>query len=189
MLDKKFLYIVLAYAGFTAIMLLLFVLPLFNRWRDNTHQHNALVIEQMQQRTQLNAADTIRADHANAVELFNQAQARLFNESNLADVESILTAFVHDYDLTIYNIQLPTAAHTHSTWDAFCIMPVNMRVSGLYNDFLRMLDTINQTEYKHVTYIHFEMNNPDNESSLVPLTIHDAILYIELIMMQDLESQ
>ena len=181
---EKRLILFMAVIGFTALMVVYVIIPFFNRLQDENDRYNALSLEQMQLNILLNNAPVIRENNEKALNDFYEARERFFNEAHMNDIGQRMTNLCLAHNLSVQSQRL-TAATTSPAWNAFMIMPVQMNVSGSYENLKRLLDTVADTEYLRITRIAFNMlaaQAEDRFQGVERVTIH-----FEVIMMKDLE--
>ncbi|MCL2499922.1 MAG: hypothetical protein FWE90_06245 [Defluviitaleaceae bacterium] len=151
--EKKMLFL-LVFFGFTALMVMYVIIPLNNRQQDERERLGELTLERMQMQAMLNAAPFTRSNHAAAIEQFDDARSRFLNESHISGVGRMLTLLCGAHNLA-YTSQSLTQPTVPAQWDAFLVMQASMTLSGAYDDFMRLLDTVERTEYLRVTRVSF----------------------------------
>jgi hypothetical protein len=174
---EKVLLILLVIIGFTALMVMYVIIPFNNHLQDETDRYHALSIEQMQINSLLASAPHIRQRHTNAINNFEEARERYYNEAHISEVGRMMVNLCAQHNLASVSQSLsePTIP---DQWDAFKVMGVHMTLSGMYYDFMRLLDTIENTEYLRITSLSFSVGE-----MLSRINVN-----FEVIMMQALEE-
>ncbi|MCL2188731.1 MAG: hypothetical protein FWC16_05255 [Defluviitaleaceae bacterium] len=180
---EKRLLLLMTVIGFSALMIVYVIIPLFNRVQDETDRYNALSLDMMQFQMLLARTNIIRDNHARAIDEFYAARERFLNEDHVGEISRMLTLLCLSHNLDVLSQRI-TPPVQPAEWDAFLVMTATKTLSGRYADVKRFLDTIENTEYLRVTRFSFSMREPEGNE---PRVLERFNIILEVIMMQDLD--
>ncbi|MCL2602960.1 MAG: hypothetical protein FWD90_00605 [Defluviitaleaceae bacterium] len=175
---EKRMLLLLAFVGFTALMVMYVILPFNNRLYDERERLHELTFDKMMVQIRLNEVASTRSNHTAAYEQFEDARSRFFDEAHISEVGRMLTNLVTTHGLYAMSQSMSLPA-VPAEWDAFLVMQASMTLGGTYENLMRLLDTVYDREYLRITRLSFGVGEED---------LQGISLNFEVIMMQALEG-
>ena len=163
--EKKLLFLA-GCVALVAIMVMLVIMPLYNRYNDKTTEFNELATRYQQTEIALAAESLIHESYVDALAVFNHMRTIYGSEVVSNDVGYLLTSIVNHHNLIPINqtISKPSAFSIPGYEESdgvFSTMSVSMTVAGEYRNIKRLLDTIERSPYIRVSSISFRLSHDE----------------------------
>jgi hypothetical protein len=171
---EKILLMLMLVAGFTAGMVMLAIVPLYNSWQDRQDEYGALVGERAQVAAMLTAEAGIRVGHSDAALEYSALRDGFLTEAHAAQIGRMMTRLFEDYGLTPIEQRLAQPAE-FPYGDMFLIKTVTNTVSGTYADLTTFLDSVMEIDYLRVSQLNFSVPD-DNEPTRISINFQVAML-------------
>ena len=176
--EKKLLWFLGIFA-FTAGMVMLVLMPLYNRLLDEQVVLDNLKLDKVKAEALLAEAPTIRQNNKTAIETYEEMKEIFLKEEHISEIGRMLTGLVQEHRLTPIDQKLSEPVDFEEG-DAILIVAATMTVSGLYNDLTRLLNDVETIEYLRVNGVSFTVAQDQPFGTLSKIS-----LSFEVIMIRD----
>jgi len=155
---EKVMLLIMLVAGFTAIMVMIIIIPFYERLQDGLGYYGNLVNERAQVEAMLAAEPAIRESHVAAAQEYDEIRERFLSESHISEIGRMLTRLNEEHGLMPIEQRLSRPVE-FGGGDVFLVVSASKTVRGLYTSLTRLLDTVEQTDYLRVSQVNFSVGD------------------------------
>jgi len=169
---EKILLFIMIVVGLFALMVVYVIIPLYNQLGDLQQEHGTLQLEKSRIDSMLATEQNIRDNRTQAIEKHMLDSSRFLNESHASEIGRMLTVLCRNHGLTPVNQRLDDPVDfvidgTTGDDTVFLITTATMTLNGDYFSLLRLLDTVEDTDYLRINSLTYVWtNDPEDRISI-----------------------